>query len=110
MPAVSKQIPRRGQRRCRKADENSGQPVTIEGFAANSGGKTSPKRAIPMTGQSMRRTILAATLLLSPSIPALADSQNLTVVELFQSQGCSSCPPANANVIALSDRPDILTL
>ena len=34
----------------------------------------------------------------------------LTVVELFQSQGCSDCPPANANVMALSDRPDLLTL
>ena len=41
---------------------------------------------------------------------AAPDTQHPTVVELFQSQGCSSCPPANANVIALSRRPDVLTL
>jgi hypothetical protein len=39
-----------------------------------------------------------------------ADAAHPTVVELFQSQGCSSCPPANANLIALSQRPDILAL
>lgn len=52
-----------------------------------------------------------ATLFAASCNPAIAESPaRLTVVELYQSQGCSDCPPANANVIALSERPDLLTL
>ena len=34
----------------------------------------------------------------------------LNVLELFQSQGCSSCPPTNANVLKLVDDPRFLVL
>ncbi len=51
-------------------------------------------------------TILAAL----PGAGFAADSAHPTVIELFQSQGCSSCPPAAANVAAISDRPDVLAL
>ena len=43
-------------------------------------------------------------------VPAPPPSDDLTVVELFTSQGCNACPPANANLVRLSSRPDLLTL
>ncbi len=42
--------------------------------------------------------------------PAHADSMPLTVVELFTSQGCGDCPPADATLGKLAARPDILAL
>ena len=45
------------------------------------------------------------------SAPALAaDASHPTVIELFQSQGCSSCPPANAALAQYADRADWLAL
>jgi hypothetical protein len=51
---------------------------------------------------------LAATVTSNPAMAASADHP--IVVELFQSQGCSSCPPANAMLNRLADRPDLLPL
>jgi hypothetical protein len=39
-----------------------------------------------------------------------AAGEPLTVVELFTSQGCSSCPPADALVGELAERDDVLAL
>ncbi len=49
-------------------------------------------------------------MLLGPAPVGATSAKPLIVVELFQSQGCSDCPPAQINLNRLADRPDLLAL
>lgn len=57
--------------------------------------------SIPSAGEAQDRPAPATATL---------DAAHPTVVELYQSQGCSSCPPALKNIAAIADRPGVLAL
>ena len=59
-----------------------------------------------MTRALKTRALLGALLLTAATVPAGAADRFPTIIELYTSQGCSACPPADAYLLELVERQE----
>ena len=67
-------------------------------------------KTMPLTRRTLLTGLVAGAAYASLPRPAFAGETNPVVVELFTSQGCSSCPPADALLGELAKRHDVVAL
>ena len=60
--------------------------------------------------QTLRQIFASLAVLTAASAAQAQPAAQPVVLELFTSQGCSSCPPANAALARVADRPDVVAL